>query len=358
MKFHKLFFAVVAVVSSVSAFAADDVVIGGIGYERIGAGSCQAYATSQLKDEVVSVHRSVVFTDENGNKERCAVHRIRLAGFKGLENMKVFKVEEATGEEPTRLVIFGEAFQNCPNLSTVELPSDVERVVVNAFNGCPKLTEIVCRAEKVPMAFYSNGDEPDFDAHEQVALYVPDASVSAYALVDNSEDKYGFWSSFNVKRLSDYGGSGGDDPEPPVPAEGVELRLPLGSVTWLDVKEGDRVSLSPDFESALVAVYFNDVDMIDRVENGIFYIPAFSGKAVIRPVFEILNSAYDVAEASVPRLRFVGETVFVDGIGVEENISITGMDGRQVYHGANGGVRLSPGAYILITANRSFKFAI
>ncbi len=358
MKLKSFLITAIFVSFSLSAFAFEDVVISGVGYERIAPGVCQAYGTSYLPAGKVVIKRELSFTDENGATEICGVHRIREAAFKGIGGMTSLVVEEYQGEGFTRMVVFGEAFQNCPSLTTIELPSDVNRVVVNAFNGCASLRTIVCRAKTVPMAFYSNGDGPDFDAHEHIVLYVPDESVEEYAAVEKPDDKYEFWSSFDVRPLSQYEGIGGDEPQP-ADKKGVELRLPLGTMTWIDASEGDRIELVPDFESRLVSVFFNDVDMIDRVEDGVFYLPAFTGKAVIRPVFELTNS---LNQSELPEnqvnVRINGNNVEVMGLSKEETMTLATVDGKIVYQGLARTVQLPSGVYLLATPCGSFKFAI
>lgn len=343
---------------SFNAWAVEDVVIAGIGYERISDGVCQAYATSYFSSSQAVVKRNVVFTDENGKTETCGVHRLRRDAFKGAETMTSFVVEEPQGEGFSRMVIFDNVFQNCTNLTTIELPSDLLTVVVNAFNGCDKLTTIVCRAEEVPSAFYSTADVADFDPHNHVVLYVPDASVGKYSALEKPDDKYEFWSSFDIRPLSQYDG-GGTEPEKPGDMHGVELRLPLGTFTMLDAVEGDRIKLTADMDSQLVSVYFNDVDMIDRVEKGIFYLPSFSGTAVIRPVFE-LNSSLKVqsAEVSPVKVKLNGNQVDIEGIGLNDRVLVTTLDGRVVYEGRETSIQLASGVYILSTPNRSFKFAL
>jgi len=341
---------------SFAGSAYEDVVIGGIGYERVGDGVCQAYATPYLSTDRAVIKRSVVFKDDNGSSETCGVHRIKEGAFKGT-GIRTLAVEEPQGDGYTRMVVFKDAFRDCKALTTVELPSDVLTVVVNCFNGCASLSTVVCRATEVPTAFYSTAGVADFDAHNHVVLYVPDGSVGKYADAENPSDKYGFWSSFDVRPLSEYSG-GGDGPVDPVKNDGVELRLPLGTLTMLDAAEGDRVLLTPDPGSRLVSVYFNDEDLTDRVDNGVFYVPPYSGRAVIRPVFELSELQSADNSVSPVKLRIEGYGVEVDGLGTDDFIMVSAIDGRVVYQGRPQRITLSAGSYIIRTPGATFKFAI
>ena len=78
------------------------------------------------------------------------------------------------------------AFDSCNRLTSVTIPGSVKKIGYNAFHYCTALRKICCYAEQVPTA---SGFA--FDKADNVALYVPEASMGAYrATMPWSKFKY------------------------------------------------------------------------------------------------------------------------------------------------------------------------
>lgn len=86
-------------------------------------------------------------------------------------------------------------FGQCKSLSFVELPNTIATIGAGCFYKCTSLRTVICKATTPPTLVYNSFD----NSHSDLAIYVPDASVTAYQEATN-------WSSYadRIKPLSEY----------------------------------------------------------------------------------------------------------------------------------------------------------
>lgn len=94
--------------------------------------------------------------------------------------------------------IENEAFLDCTNLKTIDIPDSVTILGVAAFSGCNNLDVFICRSTSEPeIEFYSWHDDAfrlnhnNFESIEKATLYVPEEVIDAYRMTKP-------WSGFNA----------------------------------------------------------------------------------------------------------------------------------------------------------------
>ncbi len=104
---------------------------------------------------------------------------IGVQAFQGCSNLQSIVL-------PASLTSIGEnAFRGCRNLQTMELPANLTSIGNNAFYACRNLAEITCRAEVPPTL----GTDAFKQVTTTIPVYVPCGSLAAYQSAEG-------WSTF------------------------------------------------------------------------------------------------------------------------------------------------------------------
>lgn len=130
-------------------------------------------------------------------------------------------------------------FRNCVSLERIDIPSTVEKMGYDIFNGCSNLKQIVFKGSTPPTLICDGctGDYARFvlSANSDVYVYVPCGSKSAYEnTIDDLPDD----------RIVEYGGSCGDIPSIP---HMVLYTYTIGETTYEVYKSSTSIDSSYDF---------------------------------------------------------------------------------------------------------------
>ena len=80
-----------------------------------------------------------------------------------------------------------EAFKNCENLVSIDIPASVVEIGSMTFAGCSALTSVTCRGIVPPFsidAFYYGEEYSDYSIYDQATLFVLNEALEDYRAAD------------------------------------------------------------------------------------------------------------------------------------------------------------------------------
>ena len=356
----KRFLIFLMVVASCLAIAAQNsVTIDHVTYSYVGstaANGAKVVSVDDGCDAIISVQSQVTI---DGNK--CYVVSVSQSNNsgEGLGNSRIEKIIFQSAPEGERnLNINYKAFANSPNLTSVELPSDLKRINPCMFMFNDKLTEVIYNRTALPSIFgiptLPQETMEEYKSYlSNVTLYVPDEAIELFSTIEeNSTDSEwpskNFWSAFNIKPLSKR-----------INPAGIKMNVGNGAiVTFRDMMPGDKIELPDEIGFTLYDAKLGDIDLTPHIQNNILTIPEYSGTPQLQLLYEQLQSLIQSKNIDKLVVRVMNRSVSVMLDNVPVDVDIYNMSGQKVYGGPGSGISLDSGVYLLKAENRTFKFAL
>jgi hypothetical protein len=96
----------------------------------------------------------------------------------------------------SRIISLGSMFQGCTSLKTLALPPTLTNISWDALGSCTALETLAVYAEQPPVLGTSGKDALENSGAEDLTIYVPEGSISAYQAADG-------WKEYLIKSLSE-----------------------------------------------------------------------------------------------------------------------------------------------------------